>query len=134
MEISGTFYTTVDASVANSGISTLAISGTGDPTGGGATLAYDVLWSYDPAITDPSQQGGFTGTTWFAGVSGSPIVGYNSNEEFNEHLSELYGENNNEQVVINEINNLLSVWNANDRWTFTITLVAQLPENCVQRY
>ncbi|HIS52638.1 MAG TPA: hypothetical protein IAC15_07865 [Candidatus Onthomonas avicola] len=128
MSVSGTFnYTTVDANAAN-GIMTLAISGTGDPTGGSEVISYDLRWTYDPATND----GGFTNDTWFAGRPGSPMKNYADDNNFNNYLMNQYS-GGNEQNVISAVNDLLSQWSGDDRWTFTITLVAQLPTSCIIR-
>ena len=65
MSIYGEFYQTVDASVVNGGISTMAISG-GTPSTGGASVTLGAYWSYDPV----GNTGGVTGASWYIGNKG----------------------------------------------------------------
>lgn len=87
MAIQGETYATIDASVANSGMSTLSISGN-TPITGDAGLSVVIRWSFNPETA----KGGITGTEWYIGNSYSPITGYPNDEEFNQLLSTMSSE------------------------------------------
>lgn len=93
MAIQGEIYKTVDASVVNGGISTMALSGDGGrlefPVPGLGTIEITVHWMYDPE-TDKS---GFSGTSWYGTDEDysmySPVPG-KADDTINTELSTIY--------------------------------------------
>ena len=112
----GEFYTEVDASVLNPGISPMAmVSGDPEPPEGSTTSIVWIRWRYDNQNGD----GGFTGISWFTGIEGNIISNrFDTEQQFKDHLVEL-GEGG-----PTYLNDMFASWDGNEKNKF-ITLASE---------
>ena len=117
MSASGESYASVDASVVNSGIMPLAISGdTGDPTGGETQVPVTIHWMFDGEI----QKSGITGVGWFDTDPVSPFYnkGLTTEGAVHNKLIDIYTKNKNEEEVKQYVDSVMAEWAANDKGAF----------------
>ena len=107
MSATGEVYVTVNASVANAGISTLAISGNTSIVGT-EELSFTIKWEYNPN----GGAKGFTGKSWYANMMYSPLQGQ-TDSEYNEYLATL-----SDNAVRDELEALFNSWSSSDKAGF----------------
>ena len=106
----GEFYTEVDASVLNPGISPMAmISGDPEPPEGATTQVVWIRWRYD----DQTGAGGFIGTGWFINDTTNVLRQYATTDE--EFMKWLVDQGGNGPNLLNEA---LASWNGADKTAF----------------
>lgn len=118
---SGEVYVTVDASMVNNGISTLAVSGNMEVIGS-ETLSFIITWQY---VSNGNS--GVTGQSWFYNDPSGPLYGaiqdgtlippeVTNEEEFNAALSVLP-----DDVVEQFFDTALGMWSDQAKATFWMT-------------
>ena len=107
MSATGEVYVTVNASVANAGISTLAISGNTSIVGT-EELSFTIKWEYNPN----GGAKGITGKSWYGNMPYSPLQGY-TDSGYNEHLATLP-----DSEVKAELDGLFDSWSSSDKAGF----------------
>ena len=104
MSTHGAIYSEVDASVVNSGISTLSISGESGQEGGNEFIVVWLLWQYD----ETTGAGGFTNISWY--FNETPLKDYFSSEaDFKTFLI---------QNKPTDLDDYLGKWIKDDKITF----------------
>ena len=116
----GEVYAQVDASVVNGGIAPMAIvSGNPTPVDGQAVVVVWIRWRYDDATGD----GGYTGTGWYFNDSNNGLRDFTSEAEFKNYLTGNKTQN---------LDDILSKWDATEKAAFLNTHLDVLEENdCV---
>ena len=121
MAVTGEAYVTLEASVVNNGVSTLAISGN-QPVAGDGSFVVVISWRFDPT----SVTGGITGVSWFITDPNSPaypvLSQYGNDAAFNSYLTGLDEEALRAYVgdLFSEIN-----WSAEERVAFYNTYCSE---------
>lgn len=117
MSASGESYASVDASVVNSGIMPLAISGdTGDPTGGETQVPVTIHWMFD----GEANKSGITGVGWFDTDPVSPFYNSELTTEGAVHnkLIEIYTQDKKEEDVKQYVDSVMAGWVAENKGAF----------------
>lgn len=107
MSATGEVYVTVNASVANAGISTLAISGN-TPIVGSEDLSFTIKWEYNPN----GGAKGITGESWYGNMTYSPLQG-RTDSDYNEYLATL-----SDSAVKDELDELFASWSSSNKAGF----------------
>lgn len=124
MAVTGEAYVTLEASVVNNGVSTLAISGN-QPVAGSGNFVVVISWRFDPA----SGTGGITGVSWFINDPNSPaypaLSEHGSEVAFNSYLANLE-----EDALRAYVGDLFSAdnWTAEERVAFYNTYCSEISQ------
>lgn len=104
MSMHGAIYSEVEASVVNSGISTLSISGEYGEEGGEEFIVVWLLWQYDETTGD----GGFTNKGWY--FDETPLKdSFSTEKEFKNYLT---------QHTPSDLDSYLGNWDKTDKLDF----------------